>query len=362
MKLSKWMIAVLLALVALVALPGVAYASSDALPALDEVVFGHDYTLPSGRAIDGDLVVLGGNLTMEQGSRVTGQVAVIGGDATISGHVQGDLVVVGGAAYLQPSSIVDGDLVVPTGGIVAEPGSQVLGNQVSDFNFPWGEEWNRNPGRITTVPNEVMRTGGRGWGGDFVWLVFRSVGMATVALLLVLFMQPYMKRVADTLTAQPPLAAGVGLLSIVAAGAATVMLAVTLLLIPVAALIPFVLVVAWGFGWISLGLEVGRRLSQGFQAVWSPALQAALGTFTLTFAIGVVSWIPCLGWILGVVVGLAGLGAVVLTRFGSQQYPDPARVVVAPPALPAPRKRASAKTATAKTVAAKKTPRKTARS
>lgn len=358
MKVSKWTIAALLAVVALVALPGVAYASSDALPAFDEVVFGHDYTLPSGGAINGDLVVLGGNLTMEQGSLVTGQVAVIGGNATIHGHIEGDLVVVGGAAYLQASSIVDGDLVVPTGGITAEPGSQVLGNQVSDFNFPWGEEWARNPGRITTVPNEVMRNPGRGWGGEFVWLLFRSVGMATVALLLVLFMQSYMKRVADTLIAQPPLAAGVGLLSVVAAGAATVMLALTLLLIPVAALIPFVLVVAWGFGWISLGLEVGRRLSQGFQAVWSPALQAALGTFTLTLATGVVSWIPCLGWILGVVVGLAGLGAVVLTRFGSQEYPDPARVVIAPPALPAPRKRAATKSA----AAVKKTPRKTTRS
>jgi hypothetical protein len=52
-----------------------------------------------------------------------------------------------------------------------------------------------------------------------------------------------------------------------------------------------------------------------------------------------------------VVIGLAGLGAVILTRFGSQNYPDtPVSVApVAPaPALPAPRKRTVAKKAPTK--------------
>lgn len=81
--LTTWMTAGLLALMVLLALPGIAYAAPAELPALDEVVFGRDFTLASGRTINGDLVVLGGSLTMEEDSTVTGQAVVIGGNAII---------------------------------------------------------------------------------------------------------------------------------------------------------------------------------------------------------------------------------------------------------------------------------------
>lgn len=355
MKFSKWMFAALLAVCALVALPTAAYAAGPAAPALDEVIFGQDFTLEAGRMIDGDLVVIGGSLTMEKGSVVSGQAVVIGGSATILGHVQGDLVVVGGEITMSPAAIVDGDLVVPTGTVDVDPAAQVGGRIIDDVQFPWGDdalrnndyaydyEYTRGPGVARQFANGIV--------GDFVWLLFRSVAMATVALLLILFMQKPMERVASTLLGQAPLAGGIGLVGVVVTGFATIALGFTIILIPVAVLLPFVLVVAWGFGWTSMGLEVGRRMGEAFKANWSPALQAPLGTFALTFASGVVAWVPCLGWILGVVIGLAGLGAVILTRFGSQNYPDGtvSVVPVAPaPALPAPRKRAATKKAPAK--------------
>jgi len=43
--------------------------------------------------------------------------------------------------------------------------------------------------------------------------------------------------------------------------------------------------------------------------------------------------VPCLGWLFGWIVGLAGLGAVVLTRFGTQPY-EPSRIESEPSALP----------------------------
>lgn len=352
MMRSKWFAALLLAAVAVLALPGVAFAAPVDLPAFDEIVLGRDFTLQAGRTLDGDLVVLGGSLTMEKDSQVTGQVAVIGGDADIAGSIDGDLVVVGGQATLAAGAVVNGDLVVPTGMAQIAPSAIVRGSTVNDVHFPWGDgEWSRNPGmrdfgNTMPQPQTIIREVGRGVWAEFVWMLFRSVAMATVALLLVLFMERHMRKVADVLVAQPPTAAGVGLLTVLAVVAATVMLSITLIFIPVAVLLPFLLVTAWAFGWISLGLEVGRRMADAFKAVWSPALQALLGTFTLTFATGAVGWVPCLGWLLGVVVGLAGLGATVLTRFGGQDYPGTPAAVVAPPALPAPRKRAAVKKST----------------
>ncbi|MCW5873783.1 MAG: polymer-forming cytoskeletal protein [Anaerolineales bacterium] len=358
MKLSKWMAAGLLALMVLLALPGIAYAAPAELPAFDEVVFGRDFTLASGRTINGDLVVLGGSLTMEGDSTVTGQAVVIGGDATIYGHVRGDLVVVGGTAYLQETAVINGDLIAPGGNIQALTGSRVDGTQVDDMRLPWGDGQWRDRGYNYDYDYNYTPSGGvvgqvaRGIGGDFVWLLFRSVAMATVALLAVLFAQQPMRRVADAVISQPAMAGGYGLLAVILAGAAIIGLSLTLILIPVAILVPFVLVTAWAFGWISLGQEVGHRLAEAFKATWSPALEASLGTFALTFATGIVSFLPCVGWLLGAIVGLAGLGAVILSRFGSQDYTGPASAAVQPlapaPALPAPRKRAAAKKTPAK--------------
>ncbi len=357
MKVSKWMIAALLALSALVMLPTAALAAGDAAPVRDEVVFGRDFTLQTGRTITGDLVVIGGSLTMEKGSEVTGQGVVIGGSADILGHVRGDLVVVGGSIEMDAAAIVGGDLVVPFGQVDIDPAAQVVGTIVDDVDFPWGDGQWRNNDYSYDYDYSYNRGGvERGIVGDFIWLLFRSVAMATVALLLVLFMQKHMQRVADTLLAEPALSGGIGLAGVVVLGIATIALSITIILIPVAILLPFLLVLAWGFGWISVGLEVGRRMGEAFKATWSPALQAPMGTFALTFATGVVGMIPCLGGLLGLVVGLAGLGAVILTRFGNQRYPEAGSVVepVTPaPALPAPR----TKKAATKKIAAKKTTR-----
>ncbi|MFQ5923361.1 MAG: hypothetical protein ACE5M4_11005, partial [Anaerolineales bacterium] len=36
--------------------------------------------------------------------------------------------------------------------------------------------------------------------------------------------------------------------------------------------------------------------------------------------VGGIGLIPCIGWLAPLLVGAAGLGAVILTRFGSREY------------------------------------------
>ena len=48
--------------------------------------------------------------------------------------------------------------------------------------------------------------------------------------------------------------------------------------------------------------------------------------------ISLLTTVPCLGWLLAGVVGSLGLGAVVLTRFGTMAYPPaPAPIASAEP-------------------------------
>jgi hypothetical protein len=80
---------------------------------------------------------------------------------------------------------------------------------------------------------------------------------------------------------------------------------------------------------ISLGFEVGRRISLAFKQVWHPAIAAGLGTLVLMAILNGIGFIPCVGWIPKVLVGVVGLGAVLLTQFGRKPY---IRSLIVPPA------------------------------
>jgi hypothetical protein len=101
---------------------------------------------------------------------------------------------------------------------------------------------------------------------------------------------------------------------------ATIVMTITCILIPVAVLVLIALGIAIPFGTIALGLEVGKRVSESFKQNWTPPLQAGVGTFILSLVSGVIDIIPCVGWIVPFLIFSIGLGAVILTRFGSQAY------------------------------------------
>ena len=104
------------------------------------------------------------------------------------------------------------------------------------------------------------------------------------------------------------------------------------------------LALAWAFGLVSLGYMVGKRMQEMTRQEWAPAVAAGLGTFLLVLVInGMRSLIPCIFWVVPAATGMVGLGAVILTRFGTQTYPPFASLPPAgfgqpplPPAPPAP--------------------------
>jgi uncharacterized membrane protein len=97
-----------------------------------------------------------------------------------------------------------------------------------------------------------------------------------------------------------------------------VILVVTLILIPVALAATILLVLAWLFGIVAFGMEVGDRFTKAIHQSWEPVLATGFGTFLLAIVIGTVNLVPCIGWLAGVLVGLIGLGAAVITMFGTR--------------------------------------------
>jgi len=326
----------LLACVLLLMLPGLALADG---PEDGKLIFGGTFVLAQGETLNGDLVVVGGTVTVEEGAQVNGNVALVGGSVTIDGTVNGDAVAVGGTLSLGPKSVVTRDVSTFGAMLNRAEGSQVAGQVISGGGF-------QVPFTLpvpTTVPQPWnLPFGTQAWNVPFAWrfdtspllngasIFLRSLGLAALAVLVVIFWPGQVARVAYASLRHAPLSGALGLLTGVVAPGLLILLAITLCLIPVAALGAVLLVAAIVFGWIAIGAEVGNRLAEVLKWKLHPAAAAALGTFVLTLVLAFIGIVPCVGWLGSAIVGAIGLGAVVLTRFGARTYGDAAL-----PALPA---------------------------
>jgi len=74
------------------------------------------------------------------------------------------------------------------------------------------------------------------------------------------------------------------------------------------------------FGWLALGMITGRQISRWLNQRWSDPVNAGVGSIVLSLVASMANIIPCVGWIVGFLISVIGLGAVVITRFGTQFY------------------------------------------
>ena len=314
----------------------------------DKVVFGGTYTLESGQSLDGNLVIFGGAITTEADSTVNGDVVLIGGVAEIGGAVNGNFVGIGGAVRLTSNAVVNGDLVTIGATLSRDEGARVNGQIVNGmgvpftFDIPDSSGLNPEMPEIPDVPlvpivPQIPQTPGINVTFnplvDMMWFFFRTFMFALLAVLVVIFFDKPTARVSKAAIEQPIITAGAGLLTIILAPLALIALILTIILIPVSILTALALVAAWLFGWIAVGLEIGRRIAQLFNAEWAPAVSAGVGTFLIFLVLGgFTELIPCVGWLPQFLVGLWGLGAVIMTRFGTQEYIPASGSVGAPAA------------------------------
>lgn len=276
----------------------------------DRFVFGDDFTLRTGETLRGDLTVFGGTAMMEEGSRVEGDVSVVGGNVSIAGEVTGDLTVLGGNAHLLATARVDGDEAVFSGNVAKDPGAVVRGRT------------SRAPAAVPTPAPPIPPT------APVVPREFRpsfdlsplgaiaGIALITVfAMLAVVLFPANTARALDAVREQALFAGVIGASSWVAVPLVLVLLTATICLIPFA----LVLGVIWGvavlFGWSVIARMTGGMLMTGFgKTDWTLAGQTAAGAILLA----VLGAVPVIGLLIGFVASSVGVGALVLSRFGTR--------------------------------------------
>ena len=318
-------------LLALILLPAsVVYARGSSGRMLDgRVIFGDNFTLQSGDTLNGDLVVFGGNVQIEADAMIQGDMVVIGGNVTLNGTVTGSTVIIGGSTTMNESAVVKGDLVTVGGSLSRDPGSDVGGEVITNIPAPDIRIPEIQSPTVPAPPTPEIN-----FNYNPLFRFFRMFGTALavslLAMLASLFLQPQIERVSQVVVGQPVIAGSFGLLTGVLAPFVLVILVITLILIPVAVLAAVALALAWLFGMIAIGTEVGERFTHAINQTWAPPLTAGTGTFLMMLVVGGIGMVPCIGWLATFLVALLGVGGVVLTMFGTQNYPR----VVAPVAPP----------------------------
>ena len=317
----------LLLLLALAFLPTSAvYARGASSGLLDgRVIFGDNFTLESGDTLTGDLVVFGGNVTIEEEAHVQGDMVVMGGNVSLDGTVRGDVVIIGGSTSMGDGSVVKGDLVTIGGSLTRDPGAEVEGEVITNVPAPNIQIPDMpSPPAVPDMPAPPTPPNFNfsfDPVGDFLGMLFTAVAVSLLAMLASLFLQSQIERVSQAIVGQPVIAGSIGLLTGVMAPVILVILAVTIILIPVMLLAVFALALAWLFGLIAIGTEVGERFTRAINQTWAPPLTAGMGTFLTMIVVGSIGLVPCVGWLVTSLVALVGIGGVVLTLFGSQPYP-----------------------------------------
>lgn len=224
-----------------------------------------------------------GSVVIEPGQVVEGDLTVIFGDATNAGIVEGDVNVIGGSYDPRPGGIVTGQI-------------NQLGGAVTQAVVPWA------PGESTYnpfVPDHRL-----------LWRLSWNV----LALLVFLIFPLRTRMVLDRLERHPGLSVAAGVLGTVAVIPLAVLLAITILLIPLI-LLEFVFVLAGIFlGTAALALLIGRRLCELVSPSTTPSPLVALlvGIALITAA----ELVPIVGTLVLIFVGLIGLGATILSFAG----------------------------------------------
>lgn len=301
--------------------------------------FQEDTVVETDEVVRNDVVLFDGDLEVQEGGKISGSVVLFNGDAEIAGTITGDLVMFNGDFAADSTADIQGDCIVFNGSIddATETG---LGCTNVSADMPAFI-----PGLVSAVSPQFQPGGDfedveintpsaaeRFVGGTFGALA-RSILFAALAFVVVAAAPAHLQQVKATIRQKPMAAGTVGFLTAVAVPALAAILAVISAVLIIVCIgfvglaLVFAMLAALGiaalFGWIAMGDLLGQWLARRFGWRMSPAVIAAVGTGALTFTLGFLSAIPFTFGVglVSLIITFIGLGAVTLTKFGTQPYP-----------------------------------------
>jgi hypothetical protein len=292
----------------------------------------------------GDRVRIFGDAVVNEGEEVTGQVVAVMGSAFINGEVGDQVVAVLGSVDLGPHAVVRGDVVTVGGQLRRASGSQIngavtevsLGDLGARINAPWLDGW-----------GPVYVFGGFRPVARLIGTAFRFVLLALVGCLALVVARRGVEGSAQRVTDDPVKTILVGLVAwmlfVPLFVLTAIVLAISLIGIPLLLLLPFavvVLLVMSVVGFSGTAYAVGQWARRRFGIATMPGFpDICLGILIILLPLLLGRVVALGGWTLSPVVfllvttGLAveflawasGFGAVLTNTFSRWQATRAAR-------------------------------------
>lgn len=303
---------------------------------------------------------------------VLGNVTSRGKNVIITGTVRGDVTLTRGIVELGPESEVDGMVFVKQGMVKVAGGSRAGSVEVDEelseaeidrmfrsdgYHFRGFDDFEGIGDILETVfdgigrafnnirlpRGSIFREGWRvfprtswfGWPGHVARGLLNMVVLLALSALTFSLFPRQVQSAGRAVLSQPGAVIGWGLLAVVLAIPLMILLAITIIGIPLIFVEILALALAGIFGYTALSRLVGEKIVGAASAgTVNPLGMIALGVLIL----GAISMVPRAGSLFSLLIFVLAVGAALATRFGSLS-PDPAGGAAAPastvPASPA---------------------------
>jgi len=258
--------------------------------------------LAAANILDHGKIVFFHNVTIGPDETVDGDLTVVFGDARVEGHVRGDVNTLFGRCVIEDGAQIDGQANCVTG-----DAAQALA------------PWFQNSAAFESFARQDRH-------------LLMRFGASAIVLLVFLLFPMRMRLALDRVERYPGVSAFVGIAAVIALIPIAVLLAITIVGIPLIVLeFAGVFVGIW-LGTGAIALLVGRRLAELVMpsVTPSPLWALILGLVVVTAA----ETVPYVGWAVTALVWLVGLGASILAFFGTAPLGVMGRVGIGGPPMP----------------------------
>lgn len=289
-----------------------------------------------------------GSVEVDEDERATEAVVAVLGNVTVKGRVEDDVVAVLGDVHLGPRAVVTGSVTSVGGRIEQEPGAEIHGD-VNEVRLRHGGWHGAGVGWRPWMDTREMFSG---WFGLMGTLLRIALVMLLTLIVAIAASSP-VERISRRAGSDPWVSGFVGLaaqvLFVPVLVVTVVFLAISIIGIPLLLLVPFALV-ALLFGVLMGFTGVARRVGEWAVGPYKgPLVAITVGVAVITAAAVVtrILWLipgptgplAFAVWLIALfieyIAWTVGLGALLLTRFGTRG-PSTVTADVVPPPVPPP--------------------------
>ena len=274
-----------------------------------QFLMGDIYVLNKYEKVDGNIVGIGTTLVIEDGAAVVGDISLIGGQMDISGNVTGDINVFAGTTHVYETAIISGGINQIAHQINVDPGAHISG-EINTFTFPM-----KLSSEIVGGVEETLS-----WLRPAGWIAFQLIKnlilIFITALIIFLFEKPTL-RVARCIKKQVVVSWGAGLLVMIAAPIVSLVLIITICLSPIGIILILAFLLANIWGWAGISFVIGDNVARWLKLDWPEEAEAATGAVLLGLGSTLLAFLPCIGFMISMMISSVGLGGIVLSKFGT---------------------------------------------